>query len=541
MKAPGYTSLIIVLLAGTLAGMATAQKTVAGRRHVLLLDASASMRPKYNGNLKGWLIEPLLNAGAFAPTDHVIVRWFHQRGNTDFDPNDPLRKYNGLHNPRAVADAMPTAAQANGLNTDLPEALDLALADLRNLKTSDDVLLWMVTDNDQDASGTRDADAFYQKISGDKNFHAAYLFPLTKENGRQLSSNDSALVMYLLHYSTRSSPPDVDSIADNVGRRIGNDPITWIPVSGRLNLDESNITVNSQPAQIVDGKLALPSVKEGAAPEFNIQFKFNSRLRGREIEQGKIAPEGVTASLPASIEARGDLTSWRATVSPPTIRIKPRQQSSTTYTATLSAPAVTLHPSGFWDAVWNSESEPVDASLKIALSDTKTKLDVAALSQVKNLSNIQNIIQRSQNNPRPIVIPIRFSVAYNTFWRRAVAALLCVLLLAGIGGCASLLLIKNRYTLSAGGEERLMTLPLIAKSRIPIGGENAAVITRRFGKLRVAPLGLYQINGGNQPVRLKDNDSFLIHDEAGENKYPHEISKRGRAAPVGVERDPFYE
>src|SRR6185369_6136654 len=158
---------------------------------------------------KTWLIEPLLSAGAFAPGDRVIVRWFHQRGNADFELNDPLRKYDDKYDARAVA----AASQADGQHTNLPEALELALADVRGFKVSTDVLIWMVTDNDQDADGTRDANALYQRISGDKNFHAAYLYPLTKENGKQLSGNDAALVMYLLHYSTLGSPPNLDSLA----------------------------------------------------------------------------------------------------------------------------------------------------------------------------------------------------------------------------------------------------------------------------------------------------------------------------------------
>jgi hypothetical protein len=536
---------LLVLVVGVILITAAAPPAVgqkpAARCHIILLDSSGSMKRRYDNNLKGWLIEPLMNSGSFGPSDYVIVRWFHQRGNTRFDANDPLRKYNGPHNVKAVVDATPGSSQAVGLNTDLPEALELALVDMRELKVPDDALIWMVTDNDQDVNGPTDADGLYRKISGNAEFRAAYLFPLTRENGKTLSQDDTALVMYLLHYSTRSASPNIDSIADAVGKRVGSDPITWIPVEGRINIDESGIVVNSQPAQIVDGKLLLPLAPEGTSPEFNIAFRFRSRLRGREVEQGKITDERAVVTLPASLESSGDAGSWRAMVTPPYLRIKPKQQSSNTYTAVVRAPGLTLQPSSFWDAVWRSESDPVDAALQLTLVDTKPKLDAAELSQVRNLSNIQNIIQQSQNSKRPILVPMTFRVAYNSGWRRVVAALAGVLLVGVLGAVAAVLLIKKEYMLAGRGEERVLALPIIAKTYIPIDGENAAVITRRFSKLTVAPMGLYQVNGGFTPVRLKDDDTFLIHDETGARKYPHEITRRECAPPPSVAPDSFYE
>src|SRR6185503_2632941 len=141
---------------------------------------------------------------------------------------------------------------------------------------------------------------------------------------------------------------------------------------------------------------------EGNLPEFTLEFRLNSQLRGREITNGKITNPAVTINqLPESIQAEGNKDSWAAQVSPTSLAIKPKQ-SSKNYSASLKANDATFHPVGFWSAVWNSTSDPVEATLQFKLTDIQTKMDLSAADQVKNLERIENFLKKGQNGSKPI-------------------------------------------------------------------------------------------------------------------------------------------
>jgi hypothetical protein len=524
---------------------AFAQQQTKDTCHILLFDVSGSMRvdDRYKNNLKGWLAEPLVRSGAFAPTDRVIVRWFDKRGNASFSKTDKQRRYDGKYDLRAILNNVPSPDEATGLNTDLPEALDLALADIRELPVQGEALIWMITDNDQDAEGMRDVDKLYQKISDDKNFRAAYLFPLSNENG-QLPQNKSAMVMYLLHYSPQGSNLNLDRVADEVGQKIKNQPITWFPFEKNILVDEASVTANSEPVKVVDNKLALPDVREGMPPEFDLQFRFKSRLRGREISKGKITrPAASVNQLPETLEPEGDLNSWHADISPSSFAMKTGQSSSSVYKVTVASDGASLRPSSFWDGMWNSSSDPVGVILQFTPEILESKLDVPAISRVKNLDGIQQIVTRSQRSSRPVVILMSFRVAHNTLWRRVVAALLVAGAVALLGGALSLFLMKNRYELSTPSGEQLLTLPVIGSDYITLSnGERVAIIRKRFGKLKVEPLRDYLVDGGHTPRPISnETNSFEIQNESDGKKYPHSIKRLAAPSNQTVGRDDLLD
>lgn len=513
--------------------VATIAQPPAGKCHILLFDVSGSMRidNRYGNNLKNWLVEPILKSSAFGPNDRVIVRWFDQRGNTNFERGDRQRTYDNRNDTQAILAHVPANDDAQGLNTDLPEALDLTLGDISNLPVQGDALIWLVTDNDLDPDGLRDAEKMYQKISSDKNFRAAYLFPLAKENGQSVTqTNKAAMVLYLLGYSPKNSPLNLDSLADEVGRRINNQPVTWFPFEKNVLVDDANVTVNEQPASVVDNKLLLPDVEEGTPPEFVIKLRFKSQLRGREIRSGKLTRPAASAQLPESVEAEADLSAWHATISPSTLAIKPKQKSSSEYTALVAAEGVGLHPASFWDAVWNSASDPVDVSLQFTITDLDVPLDESLLAPVKNLTGLQQVVRHSQNSNRPVIIPMSFRVMYNTLWRRVVVALLGLLLLGLVAGGLSVVLVKTRYELTTPSGERILDLPLWGSRIITLDhGERAAVIRKQFGKLEVAPLPTYLINGGHKAARLTEEvNRFEIQTETDGKRYLHSLKRLTR-------------
>jgi hypothetical protein len=536
--------IISLSLMGCALATALAQQP-AGRCHVLLFDVSGSMRAdnRYQNNLKGWLVEPLVKSGAFAQGDRVVVRWFDKRGNTSFSKSDGQRRYDGKYDLQAILDNVPLPQEATGLNTDLPEALGLALADIKELPIQGDVLIWMITDNDQDAEGMRDVDRLYEKISDDKDFRAAYLFPLSRENGQSLQ-NKSAMVLYLLYYSQKGSPPNLDPIADDVGQKIKNPPITWFPFEKGILVDETSITANSEPVSVIDNRLSLPDVPEGVPPEFELQFRFKSQLRGREITKGKITRPAVSINqLPESLEQGEDLKSWRADISPSMLAMKTGQSSSSVYKVTIASQAAGLRPSSFWDGMWNPISEPVGIMLQFTPEVLESKLDVPAISAVKNLDGIRQIVTRSQKSARPVVIPMSFRVAHDTLWRRAVAASLAVAMVAMLGGAAAVFLVKNRYELSTPNGEQLLTLPVIGSNYITLGnGERAAIIRKRFGSLKVEPLKDYLVDGAHIARALASGtSSFEIQSESDGRKYPHSIKRLAAPSSPTVVQDDLLD
>lgn len=526
--------LIVSLALVACALVSTVARQTTGKCHILLFDVSGSMKAdeRYKNNLKGWLVEPLIKSNIFSPNDRVIVRWFDKRGNSNFLKDDKQRIYDDKYDVQAILGAVPTPDKANGLQTDLTEALNLSLADIKELPVQGEVLVWMITDNDQDAEGMRDTEKLYQQISDDKNFRAAYLFPLSNENG-QLLQGKTAMVMYLLHYSPQVSPLNLDRATDDAGQKIKNPPITWFPFEKNILVDETSITANSEPVEVVDNKLMLPDAAEGIPPEFELQFRFKSQIRGREITKGKIThPAAGVNHLPDSVQSEGDLNLWRANISPTSLAIKTGQNSPTPYKVTISSTEAGFRPASFWDGMWNSHSEPVGMTLRFTPEILESKLDVPAISKVKNLDGIQQIVTRSQKSNRPVVIPMTFRVAHNTLWRRVVAALLGVTMTCALSAGLAMFLMKNRYELSTPSGEQVLTLPVIGSGYITLSnGERVAVIRKRFGSLRVEPLHDYLVDGArvSRPLSRGIN-SFEIQSQSDGRKYPHSI-KRLAAPP----------
>lgn len=522
-------SLIVVIQPLTIADQ------LPGKCHILLLDISGSMKSRYANNLKGWLVEGLLQSDAFSPGDRVLVRCFNNQGKTDFTPDDPLRRYNGIFNASQIIASLPQ--QVTPFDTDIPKALDQALADIRGLSIPGDILLWLITDNIQDVAGDSNTDPLYQKIVDEKNFRAAYVFPLLKENGSPAPANQ-AMVMYLLHYSPQKSQLNVNKLADEAGRKIGNEPVTWYPFQEQITLDQTSLTANSEEVQFVDGKLTLPAIQEDVPPDFTIQFRLTSQLRGREIMEGTISRVVTTLNdLPESVEAAGNPSSLTAQISPSRLAIKSKQTSSL-YTLHLRADQLSFHAPSFWGAVFSSTSDPIDAVVEFTPSNIKTKMDIQSFDHVKNLSSIQKILQQDLNSRKPVRIPLNFRVEYNSAWRRVVAAVMALFAVAGICGVASALLIKTRYELSTPGGEHVFALPMIGKQYIDIDDDRAAVIKKRFGALRVAPLTNYTIDGGILPRRLGEGvESFIIEDQLGSRRFSYSIKRVANLAPESVTRD----
>lgn len=523
----------------TLAAFGGVAQQAGGKTHVIMLDASGSMKDRYGNNLRGWLIEPLLKSSAFAPTDRVIVRWFDQRGNTKFDPADPQRKYDGKYDALAILSRVPVYQDARGANTDIPEALDLTLGDINKLPVSGDVLIWLLTDNVQDVGGAGDVGPLYKKIKDDSNFQSAYLFPLTNENGK--TPSNGAMVMYLLQYSTKPGRPNIDRFADDAGRKIGNQPVTWFPIEKGIELNQERIKVNGEPATIVDGKIILPAVPEGTTPDFTLEFPFESKLRNLRIAQSRITPLPPTINIPNTIEAAGDSASWKVNITPNDLTLEPGKPSANTYRTKLAGD-MTLRPASFWNAVWSTTSEPVETTFEYKLEDIQTDIDRSTLNQVRNLQDIQNNVRQSQKNVRTIKILMSFQVEYNSLWRRILVGAIALVAVGLMALSAGLFLSKRRYRLSTPFGEETLLLPTIGSNYVTINGDRAAVIKRRFGGLSVAPLGSYMVNGMPQAQKLNDSaNAFEIANQIDNRHYFYTLTPATGAVEKAIGHDDFLD
>jgi len=543
MRLPRIRTFACVLLVAV--ALLALTEPLAAKTHILLLDISGSMKERpqrrYNNNMNDWLFEPLLKSLAFEPNDRVIVRWFNVRNNETFQAVDKQRTYDGNCDVQKIRARLPTANDATG-DTKIDEALGLVLADIHNLKITGDVLIWLVTDNKQDlGAGVVNADPLYRRIKDNPDFQSAYVFPLTNENHAKLAPDEEAMVMYLLQYSKKPSRPNLNKEADDAGQKIGNVPVTWFPIEKGVDLDENGIMVNDLVSKLVDGRLPLPDVQEGATPAFTLKFPFTSKLKYLRIVESKIVPQKTSSLvLPGTLEVEGDPTSWQGSISPTYLRLEPGKTTKN-YTTTLAG-QMTFHPASFWDAVWNSTSDPVEATFDYKLVDVDAKMDVSGMNQVQNLKGIESNLRQSQQNVRSRSIPMSFHVQYNSLWRRVVVILVALFLCLLVLGVAGLFLIKSRYQLSTPFSEETLALPLFGSSHLMINGEPAAVIKRR-GTLSVTPLGAYTVNGQLQAHRLSQaTNSFEIESQVDQKRYAYVLSRATRGpTPPAAGHDPFLD
>lgn len=576
------------------------------KTHVFLFDVSGSMNKRYGENetsVKEWLVRPLLKNGAFSPADKLIVRWFDQSGSTNFNPNDARRRVKHVpYNEQTVLDNVPTVRDAGAPCTNIPEALDLTVGDVAGYNVANDVLIWIVTDNVQDTcsrAADKDIAPFYNKIAErqGREFFGAHLFPLGKEAGQPISGKP-ALILYLLHYSKgapRLTVGDVTEIAQRTARQIDNPAITWLPFE-RAVVPGPEFTENEEMEVLGDGVVRLKTpIQEGDSLNLNFSFRLKPprqrAIRGKiknerfqldwpsfiTVEAGEAAPssepieggEASSESSEATSEVSGEASAsgssqgapaWDVQISPDDIVLLPdgRQRaadgsaagqnrggdtSKTEYTVVMSNPAG-LRPAGFFSALAGSVSPPIQGMLLFDLDDLRTEVqfDNPALNQVPNTEIIKTIVGKTTEKPRSIPIAVEFQVQYNNARRwllLVVAALLIVGLLLAL---VLLFTLRTRYELQTPSGERTIALPVVGSQLVAVNGTNAARISKRFGKITIAPVGSFTVGGERTPrVLTGNNDQFTIESPDEGRSYPHAFRRAGRGAAVAARKDTFLD
>lgn len=595
MRAKIATVTVVLLLLSAAAGAARAQERPR-KTHLFLFDVSGSMN--MNGydryaNLSGWLIRPMLESGAFAEGDRVIVRWFHERApeQVRFDPRDEeLRLKLTSYSPQAVLDSVPGSGDARRASTNITQALDLALADIRGYSLNEDVFVWLLTDNFQQSgaapgSGSTDIKPFYQKIDANRDsFRAAYLFPLVNENGAKLAEGREAMILYLLHYSPRPSGLNTNEISGSVAARIRNPVITWFPIG--KNVVPEPVPAEDGETQLNGDTWVLGKVPEGRPLNFgDIRFQLRSKLQSRFLSgnikplpnaemvwpssvvaaaaDGAPAADGEqaesaggespsdAAAMPAGESAAG-ATAWSVSITPTRLALAPGEKSKTVYTVSLSSDAAPRAAS-FWTAITEAESAPVSGVISFAIENINAEVqtDDSAL-KVANADVIRELIRKSveQANSRSAAasnrmfsLPVEFRVEYDRGGRYAVLGVAAFTLLAlGVAG-GLVLLKKTPYELTLPSGPRVLALPLVGREYVSVNGsQRAAVITRRFGAPSIRPLSNYLIDGSSAPRPLMDGgDSFVVESQADSRGYALSWRRHRPEVSVGTRKDSFLD
>jgi hypothetical protein len=589
----------LLLVVAAAAGAARAQEHQR-KTHLFLLDVSLSMRmsgyDRY-AKLNDWLIRPMLESGAFAEGDRVIVRWFHERGpeGVRFAASDVDRRLNLTgYSPQVVLDSIPRTEQLYGKSTNITQALDLALADIKGYNVNDDVLIWLLTDNFQQSgsaagSASTDIKPFYKKIDDNRDsFRAAYLFPLFNENGVKLGAGREAMILYLLHYSARPSALNMNDLAGSVAARIGNPVITWFPIG--KNVVPEPVPADDDETQVNGDTWVLRNAPEGQPLNFgDIRFQLRSKLRSRFLN-GEIKPlanaelvwpgsivvggagaggdaqasggaaaaaEGETGEAgvehkAAPGESAAGTTLWNTSITPTHLSIAPGEKSKTIYAVSLSSDAAPRAAS-FWTALRDTESAPVSGVVSFAIENisAEVRTDDSGLDYVANRDVIKEIIRQSveQANSqgaaasnRTFSLPIEFRVTYDTASRRLTAGAVVFLVLALALGAALVLLKKTSYELTTPSGERVLALPLIGGEYVSVNGGRVAVIRRRFGSPSIRPLTNYLIDGSSAARPLPDGgDTFVVENQSDGKGYALSWRRHRPEVSVGSRKDDFLD
>lgn len=509
---PASAKLLLLLLLLVLPTQA------APRNHVIILDASGSIRERYANGLRDWLIAPLLSSGAFSSGDRVILRTFDKRGNKNFLKDDPQRRYNSTFNKENILATVPAAAEITGRFTAIAEALELGLVDLQTYNFTGDTFIWLITDNVQDVSGSGDdpISPFYERIYNDAKFRHIYFFPIVREG------DPNALVMYMLHYNQQEQPSPLTGLMDDVSKAIGQRAVLFRPIRlSSLELDRSSIQLESddggsETAELEDGRIVIP-LASGHSLAGRIKFKLRSRFREWQIEQAEVSNAQVAIDQSEALDLSSTQSlQWQ--LDPHTIDLGPQETSKKIYSINLASgqSLMAVTPS-LLQTFWLDPEVKVNGLVNFQVKSPKLKLaffDNAELAdrikRVKGLEEIEQfLLPRNANladRDLTLEIPITIKVAQppKPIW---LVVLLGLLVVSGIVGAFIILRSQTYYRLKGPEGERLLKLGVLANIPLNIADEQVGIIVRRLGSFTIKTFPPYILDNGGNKQRLSESAS----------------------------------
>lgn len=485
------------------------------------------MKGRYEAGLREWLVRPLLTSGIFQPGERVLMRGFDKRGSRGFIKDDPQRYYNGLWDVEQVLAAVPPTERINGALTSIPEALDLGLADLEAYGLSENALIYLITDNVQDESGSANDPIapFYEKIYNDPRFKNIYFLPIVREG------DADALVMYVLNYATEQTQGFPEKM-EALGKALGHRPVLFRPIRlTSLELDRSSLLVEDEDAvatvaDFEDGRIVF-NVDAGRALSGRLKFRLRSKFKEWKIERATVTDASVELMESPHILA-GDRLKW--SLDPKTIELSPQQTSRTVYTIDLSSGGtVETATPGFIDSFFIEPVSTVNGMVSFRVDEPVLRLaffDDPALAskirRVKGLEQIEEFLMPRSLPPAdrvlelkiPILIKIRQPVRPKWVLALALGAVsACVL------GLGLLLARPKTFQLNAAGEVRILKMRPFTTMRLEANGEELGVLTRTLGGFKLLLHEPFLAENGTRRSRIAATDNFAVSNSEDNRVY----------------------
>ncbi|MDW8413032.1 MAG: hypothetical protein RMM17_10155 [Acidobacteriota bacterium] len=478
--------LTVLLLVSTVAAEPT-------KHHVIVLDVSKSMRPHYRAGLRDYLLRPMLESSVFQSGEKIILRGFDRRKRRSFLENDPQRYYYGAFDSSKVLAAVPAMEDVLGAFTSIPEGLDLAVADIDAFGLGKNCIIYLITDNWQDETGSGDdpVEPFYQKMYGEAKFKNIYFFPIVRDTA-------GALVMYVLNYSTDSGIDNFPALMEQLGKAIGHRPILFRPIRlASLELDRGSLKVETVegellPAEFEDARVVF-AVDAGSALSGKIMFRLRSRFKEWRIDSARVSDAVVMLDESPYLLTEGQLR-WK--VDPKTLEVAPQQTTQRVYVIDLASGGdiltqkVSFLESFFVEPVSTVKGEVVfkieDPAFTLAFYDDAEL--TAKIKRVRGLEHIERFllpagIQQADKTLEiniPIVVKIRQPV--RPLWMLVTAASVPFILLV-------LLVISfmkpKTYKLVFAGTTTSVRLKPLAYIKLRFADKEIGELRRTFSGFKV--------------------------------------------------------
>jgi hypothetical protein len=318
------------LLKRCLALALTGAAAWAGPKSAVLIDRSGSMKPYYREHVVEQLSDTLLNA-LRAQTEDVVVYAFSERA-------QQVKGFEGV-------EQLPF-----GDSTLLDKALDRALQDGVEI-------VWMITDNIQDAPGstdTGDTEQFYKKLRSDT-VEKVTIFPLRQPAGRP------GLVIYALLKKDGDSDLYERELA---GFHSGAAGILRTDALRMKPLDRDTVGISWVRAN-VNPRTSLITYDTGIPIKEIVEVKFKSKFDHIEITNSSIEVAKREASF-----GKGSLVypeKQNIDISPRTVeKLGPGDETEQVYKIDIDLGKLKLRNdlASLWKAAWVRSSE--DATLQLS-------------------------------------------------------------------------------------------------------------------------------------------------------------------------------
>jgi len=363
-------------------------------------------------------------------------------------------------------------------NTDLIEALDSAQKRFGNKQG----IIWMLTDNINDVSGTGDSSyyntlLFYNRLKNDTNFRKILMFPIP-EKVSEGSYNSYGYVVYGMVYSEK--------------------PLSQIELEN-FHFYLTNIGIKTKPITLKPLDIASFVIKPRQIPKQIIPHKlyFDGRaIKGIDFEEGEVIKEHFEdlilksnlfpyylkkANLKIRVEnfASSDysiINSKTQIIFPTSVTMIKPEGEVAGVSMIFNMPEI--KPKFSLNTIL-SDYFTVSGNLVIELTDAEIVLDEGYINNLTQLFALKSVPEifypRLKDNKIISVIPFEIQIKYG-IWRIILLISILLILLIALTLVTYMVFRMRKFTVLINNNEETIYLRVL--SSYPIFGENVGLLAR---------------------------------------------------------------